>query len=143
MIIALTVYLNVYLMRIGVLMFEIKKTQSCLGAYVEGLDLSKSFSEKTIGELKNALSDNEVLFFRNQNITHDDHKRLASSFGLMQTHPAYPTIDDFPEITILENDEKNPLQWDQIGSANYKKWDGYFNLDDVIKSGNENIEKSK
>jgi carboxyl-terminal processing protease len=46
-------------------------------------------------------------------------------------------------IPIGENDEKNPLQWDQIGSANYKKWDGYFNLDDVIKSGNENIEKSK
>ena len=95
-------------MRIGVLMFEIKKTQSCLGAYIEGLDLSKSFSEKTLGELKNALSDNEVLFFRNQNITHDDHKRLASAFGLMQSHPAYPTIDGFPEITILENDEKNP-----------------------------------
>jgi len=46
-------------------------------------------------------------------------------------------------IPIGENDEKNPLKWDQIGSANYKKWDGYFNLDDVIKSGNENIEKSK
>ena len=95
-------------MRIGVFMFEIEKTQSCLGAYVKGLDLSKSFSERTLGELKNALSDNEVLFFRNQNITHEDHKRLASSFGLMQTHPAYPTIDGFPEITILENDEKNP-----------------------------------
>ena len=46
-------------------------------------------------------------------------------------------------IPIGENDEKNPLKWDQIGSANYKKWDGYFNLDDVIKSGNENVEKSK
>ena len=78
MIIALTVYLNVYLMRIGVLMFEIKKTQSCLGAYIEGLDLSKSFSEKMLRELKNALSDNEVLFFRNQNITLPLSKRCAS-----------------------------------------------------------------
>jgi taurine dioxygenase len=26
----------------------------------------------------------------------------------MQTHPAYPTVEGFPEITILENDKENP-----------------------------------
>jgi taurine dioxygenase len=29
-------------------------------------------------------------------------------FGQLQTHPAYPTIKDYPEITILENDRENP-----------------------------------
>ena len=46
-------------------------------------------------------------------------------------------------ISIGENDEKNPLKWDQIDSASYKKWDGYFNLKEVITSGNEQIEKSQ
>ena len=46
-------------------------------------------------------------------------------------------------IPIGENDEKNPLKWDQIGSANYNKWDGYFNLNEVIVSGNKEIEKSQ
>ncbi len=45
-------------------------------------------------------------------------------------------------IPIGENDEENPLEWDQIDSANYKKWDGYFNLDEVIKSGNDRINNS-
>ncbi len=45
-------------------------------------------------------------------------------------------------IPIGENDEENPLKWDQIDSANYKKWEGYFNLKEVIKSGNDQIEKS-
>ena len=46
-------------------------------------------------------------------------------------------------ISIGENDEKNPLKWDQIDSASYKKWDGYFNLKEVITFGNEQIEKSQ
>ena len=46
-------------------------------------------------------------------------------------------------IPIGENDEKNPLKWDQIDSANYKKWNGYFNLEEVIQIGNNQIEKSK
>ena len=45
-------------------------------------------------------------------------------------------------IPIGENDEENPLGWDQIDSANYKKWDGYFNLHEAIKSGNDRINNS-
>ena len=45
-------------------------------------------------------------------------------------------------IPIGENDEENPLEWDQIDSANYKKWDGYFNLHEAIKSGNDRINNS-
>ncbi len=46
-------------------------------------------------------------------------------------------------IPIGENDEENPLEWDQIDSANYNKWDGYFNLDQVIKSSNDRINSSQ
>ena len=45
---------------------------------------------------------------RNQKISHEDHKRLAKYFGHLQTHPAYPTVSGFPEITILQNDRENP-----------------------------------
>ena len=46
-------------------------------------------------------------------------------------------------IPIGENDEKNPLKWDQIDSANYEKWNGYYNLSEVIKSGNDQIKKNQ
>jgi carboxyl-terminal processing protease len=46
-------------------------------------------------------------------------------------------------IPIGENDEKNPLKWDQIDSANYEKWNGYYNLNEVINSGNDQIKKNK
>ena len=46
-------------------------------------------------------------------------------------------------IPIGEDDEKNPLAWDQIGSANFQKWKGYDNLNEVIKYGNDRIKASK
>jgi carboxyl-terminal processing protease len=46
-------------------------------------------------------------------------------------------------IPIGENDEKNPLKWDQIDSANYEKWNGYYNLNEVIKSGNDQIKNNQ
>ena len=46
-------------------------------------------------------------------------------------------------IPIGENDEKNPLKWDQIDSANYEKWNGYYNLSEVIKSGNDQIKNNQ
>ena len=81
-------------------MFEIEKTKYKLGAYVSNCDLSKPLSEKDFKVLYQALSKYEVLFFREQNISHEDHRRLASLFGDMQTHPAYPTVEGLSLIHI-------------------------------------------
>ena len=88
-------------------MFKVIKKDEELGAYIEDINLS-NISEKTSIGLLSCLAENEVLFFRNQNISPRDHKRFASFFGNLQTHPAYPTVEGFPEITILENDRENP-----------------------------------
>lgn len=46
-------------------------------------------------------------------------------------------------LEIGENDEKNPLSWDQIDPVAYNLWDGYYNLKDVIDNGNDRIKESK
>lgn len=46
-------------------------------------------------------------------------------------------------IPIGEDDEKNPLGWDKIGSANFQQWSGYNNLNEVIKLGNDRIKESE
>ena len=46
-------------------------------------------------------------------------------------------------LEIGENDEKNPLSWDQIDPAAYNLWNGYYNLKDVIDNGNDRIKESK
>ena len=87
---------------------KIVKTKYSFGASIEGIDLKEPLTDKEVEEIKTNLAKNEVVFFRNQKISHEDHKRLAKYFGHLQTHPAYPTVSGFPEITILENDRENP-----------------------------------
>ncbi|MDQ7808685.1 TauD/TfdA family dioxygenase [Amycolatopsis sp. A133] len=52
-----------------------------LGAEVTGLDLTRELTEEQLTELKTAFLDHHVLVFRDQDITVEDHKRLAASFG--------------------------------------------------------------
>ena len=89
-------------------MFIVEKTGFQLGAFIRDLNLAENITDEDFENLYKALSEYEVLFFRNQNISFDNHRRFASAFGSMQTHPAYPTVEGFPEITILENDKENP-----------------------------------
>ena len=72
-------------------MFKVIKKDEALGAYIEDIDLSK-ISKETSTELLSCLAENEVLFFRNQNISPKDHKRFASFFGNLQTHQYYPQL---------------------------------------------------
>ena len=89
-------------------MAKIIKEDSALGATITDIDLKQPLDEKLTAFITKALAENEVIFFRNQDITPEQHRAFALNFGQLQSHPVYPTIKGFPEITILENDEKNP-----------------------------------
>ena len=89
-------------------MAKIIQEDSALGATITDIDLKQPLDEKLTVFIAKALAENEVIFFRNQDITPEQHRAFALNFGQLQSHPVYPTIKGFPEITILENDEKNP-----------------------------------
>ena len=89
-------------------MAKIIKEDSALGATITDIDLKQPLDEKLTVFISKALAENEVIFFRDQDITPEQHSAFALNFGQLQSHPVYPTIKGFPEITILENDEKNP-----------------------------------
>lgn len=91
-------------------MYHAKSIAGALGAEVEGLDLAKGASADDYAEIHRLLLEHEVLFFRDQNISHAQHKALAESFGPLQTHPAYDTVEGFAEITILESTPQQPTK---------------------------------
>ena len=65
-------------------------------------------------EIYKCLIENKVIFFRDQKISPTQHINFAKSFGDIEPpHPVYPHLDDFPEIVLLENDEKNPPDTDE------------------------------
>ena len=89
-------------------MAKIIKEDSALGATIDEIDLREPLKTKEIDFIKQSLAEHEVIFFRDQDISPAQHKAFALNFGQLQSHPVYPTVEGFPEITILENDKDNP-----------------------------------
>ena len=91
-------------------MLDIKPVAGALGAEVSGLDLSQDLSAEDTLRIRKLLNTYEVIFFRDQDISPACQKALALSFGPLQTHPAYSTVEGFPEITILESTPEKPTK---------------------------------
>lgn len=57
-----------------------------LGAEVSGIDLRQEASPEQLAEIRQAIADNLVLVFRDQEITPEQHKRFARHFGTLHRH---------------------------------------------------------
>ena len=93
-------------------MFNIQPLSGAIGAEISGVDLSQPLTKEIGAEIHRLLLDYQVLFFRDQDIVPAQHRALASVFGPLQTHPAYRTVEGFPEITILEATADKPYKID-------------------------------
>jgi len=84
-------------------MFTIKPIAGALGAEITDIDLTGNLTPAMITEIHRLLLEYQVIFFRDQDISHAGQRALAQTFGPLQTHPAYGTVEGYPEITILES----------------------------------------
>ena len=75
-----------------------------IGADVEGITLAKSLSNRQVEELHQALAEHQVLFFRDQPMDMEAHKRLGRYFGELHIHPNTPGPEGHPEILPIHAD---------------------------------------
>ena len=78
-----------------------------IGAEVEGVDLSRPLEARTVAALRKALLDWKVLFFRDQDITTEQHLAFSRNFGELEVHPFAPHKPDYPEVLAITHDETN------------------------------------
>jgi taurine dioxygenase len=69
-----------------------------LGAEIGGVDLSQDISDGVIKDIRQALLDHLVIFFRDQDITPDQHLVFARRFGDLVSYPMVAGLKDHPEI---------------------------------------------
>jgi taurine dioxygenase len=67
--------------------FTLERVTGTLGAEVKGLDLSQILPDSTIAALSAALVEHKTLFFRDQDITGDQHIAFGRRFGPLEVHP--------------------------------------------------------
>ncbi len=69
-----------------------------LGAEIEGADLTQPLADDVIAEIRRALLQYRVVFFRDQDITPDQHLAFARRFGGLVDYPMVTGLEDHPEI---------------------------------------------
>jgi taurine dioxygenase len=77
-------------------------------AWIEGVDLTRPLDAETQTELRRALDDFEVIFFRPQVIAPKQHVALAKVFGPVSGGSYFERRKDAPEIEIIESDRERP-----------------------------------
>jgi taurine dioxygenase len=93
--------------RLGDLTFEhfaVRQQEATLGAQVEGLDLCRPLEDAVVAELRTALHEFKVLFFRDQPLTPTQHVAFARRFGDLEVHPFIPANPEQPELVRFEKE---------------------------------------
>ncbi len=90
-----------------------------IGADVEGISLAAPLTNRQVDDLHRALAEYQVLFFRDQPLDEESHKRLGRYFGELHIHPNTPGPAGHPEILPIHAD------------ANSKRVNGEFWHSDV------------
>ncbi|MBI29568.1 MAG: taurine dioxygenase [Pelagibacteraceae bacterium] len=102
---------------------EINLLSGALGAEIKGINL-KDNSIKNFKKINKLLLEHKVIFFREQDITAEEHINLANCFGNIETHAYVKSRKKYPEILriIKEANEKNQWGegWHSDVSYNYK-----------------------
>jgi len=75
-----------------------------IGAEVAGIDLREPLSPSNQAALRRALLDWKVLFFRDQDITTEQHLAFAGAFGALEVHPFAPHKPGYPEVLAITHD---------------------------------------
>ncbi|EIZ81022.1 taurine dioxygenase [Novosphingobium sp. Rr 2-17] len=77
-----------------------------IGGVISGVDLTQPLSNAQVDDLHKALDDRLVIFFRDQQIDHEDHKRFANYFGGIHIAPSTKPwqVPGHPEVTKMHAD---------------------------------------
>ena len=85
---------------------EVRKLTPAIGAEIFGVDLARPLGNQVFQEIHDALMDNLVIFFRDQELSHEQHKAFGRRFGELHLHPTSTrTGTEHPEILIIKADE--------------------------------------
>jgi taurine dioxygenase len=88
-------------------MLDVRPMSPTIGAEVTGIDLRTPPDEGTFAELDKAFMEHKVLFFRDQDITNEQHIAFCRAFGELEIHPFLPAPEGCPEIVVLTHNEKH------------------------------------
>lgn len=88
--------------------FAVAPLTPTIGAEVAGVDLGGDLDDEVLAELRRALLEWKVLFFRDQDLTREEHRAFASRWGELEQHPFFrytqPGQTEVDVVTLAKDD---------------------------------------
>ena len=85
-----------------------------VGAHVSGVDLARPLAEADRDTIRHALAEHGVIFFRDQDLTEEQHIAFAQNFGPININRFFKAVDGFPQISEVR---KEPQHKSNIGGG--------------------------
>ncbi len=113
----------------GTSSLNFRATKGGLGAFVEGVDLSADVSNSLGRELRQGLGEYGVLFFRDQEISPEQHIDFAERVGGVDINHFFQPVAEYPQIAEVR---KEPEQKMAVG----ERWhtDHSYDLEPALGS---------
>ena len=90
--------------------FSITRLSPGIGAIIEDVNLKEDLDKETQKQIYNALLTYNVIFFRNQNLTTEEHLKFGGYFGELEIHPFAPLGSNnkkYPEVLRITHNKDN------------------------------------
>ena len=87
--------------------FEVNRLSPTIGGELLGVDLREDLTSEIKDLIYEALLVYKVIFFRDQDLTTDQHIHFSKNFGDLEVHPFAPFKDGYPEVLKITHNEKS------------------------------------
>lgn len=82
---------------------EVSPLTPTVGAEIGGVRMSGDIAPDQVAEIRQALLDWGVVFFRDQDVPVEDHIAFGALFGELEIHPFTPNHEEHPEIVVIHH----------------------------------------
>lgn len=96
---------------------DVQPLTGALGAELLDVDLSRPLDDETFAEIERAWAEHLVVFFRDQNLTTDQHRAFTGRFGALIAHPFVTGMPDHPDVIEIVREPGEPYAWDSMFHA--------------------------
>jgi taurine dioxygenase len=83
---------------------EVRPIAGACGAEIDGIRIGDDIDDSTIAEIRQALNEHGVVFFRDQEFDAEEHKAFARRFGDIFVHPNYRGMQQDDEIVMIRRE---------------------------------------
>jgi len=90
---------------------RVQRLAGALGAEILDVDLAAELPDRTIAEIRAALVEHQVVFFRDQDLSAERHVAFGRRFGPLNIHPYVAGMQEHPEVMEIIKEPADKLNF--------------------------------